>query len=245
MNHTENKFQYKQSISIEEAINTIKLKCTNTMNKPLWRGMRDSGDSLIMDSRSGERLPTIAKIAGNYSAMIFNTQLKKKKLPPRTQCVITTGHETKAHTQGFGNGTCYAIFPFDEHVFCGSQKDLWEVKFSINNQKISLLDFHKTLYAFEVDDKNLDTMVQDIYSITSNNLNKNNDFNKDFYELFHGKNEEELRNMILESLDINILFDVYQSDNINHSVTEIWFNGPCVCLRENIYEQVKQYFSFM
>ena len=74
----ENTNSYKTKISIDKAKQLIKSHCKNIdLKRPLWRGMRDTDDSFILQGENGSR---VSITDGNYHNVMIDHNIKSKSL---------------------------------------------------------------------------------------------------------------------------------------------------------------------
>ena len=85
LTESEQQSDYKKKISVEDAI--ILAKNNPNTEKLIFRGMKDSGDYLLIEGDKGGRQSAHTK---NYYTMLLDQQLKDSKYPMRSKSIICT-----------------------------------------------------------------------------------------------------------------------------------------------------------
>ena len=231
---------YKTSITFDDAIDTIKEKCTKTeFDHPLVRGMRDNGEAYIFEGETGSR-KSITK--SNYHNIILDHVISSldKSYPLRSNSVICTTIKDVDSTDRFGSSK-YVIFPYDTTIIGYLTKgiDLNFQAITINGHKTRLRIFKKILQHNFISEKSFDDIVDGI-----NNLIDNPDDNlSDQYKIskFFNKGDD-VKSILLHDFskeefgyDFGYMNDLYE----NQAYGECWIGGKCIALRYDLWEKLK------
>lgn len=104
---------YKKDISLEDAAEKFITNCKAIdIDKPYWRGMRDSKDSLLLDGTLGKRS---SRDTGNYYNILID-EFSDSSYPKRLSSIICTNYNGKSYAERwshFHTGELYAVFPYD------------------------------------------------------------------------------------------------------------------------------------
>jgi len=124
-----------EKLQIDRAVKLLNLHCKEslaTIKSPLWRGMRNHSDAIVMiDPSTGERK---SANTSNYYTQIMSNSPYMEGWPKRNRSLICSSSINGAG--GYGN--LYALFPFDgaKIAVCPSW-DLWETRIKVPGTRIS------------------------------------------------------------------------------------------------------------
>ena len=228
-----NENSYKNNISLEDsAILYLKEYNFLSIDSCIWRGMRDTAPSLILQGNAGTRNYTGNN--NNIHNVILNYDIIKNKYnyPLRSKCIIGITNSGKEYTKDFGPER-YAIFPINyatigvckqsDILFTDTKHGLnistianMTLEFIYNNSYIKNKSFIELKTDLEKSLKNKDT---------SSNLGKQI---KDIY----GDNIEK---SLLEIFGVAQYKFVKPNDKIFHDNRrhEIWVGEKCLAIHES------------
>lgn len=244
----ENTNSYKTKISIDKAKQLIKSHCKNIdLKRPLWRGMRDTDDSFILQGENGSR---VSITDGNYHNVMIDHNIKSKSLnyPLRSKSIICITNNGRSDTLIFGPDH-YAILPFDNTVIGVVPKpDILNVDLGIrdinefNSMLNAVLFGHK--HNGKITFKNVNEIVDSIYKVVKDpslsNAEKTSPSNFDFFNMFGKLDKDGILDKLESLFDLDDYgFKSIVSKDINYnSSNECWIGGKCIAIHESIYDVI-------
>ena len=244
----ENTNSYKTKISIDKAKQLINEHCKNIDPKrPLWRGMRDTDDSFILQGENGNR---VSITDGNYHNVMIDHNIKSQSLnyPLRSKSIICITNKGRSDTSIFGP-ECYAILPFDNTVIgVVPKQDILYV--DLDAQDIN--EFNLMLNAVLFDNKHNGTItfktvneiVDSIYKVVKDpslsNADKTTPAHFDFFNMFGKLDKDGILDKLESLFDLDEYgFKSIVSKDINYNTAnECWISGKCIAIHENIYDVI-------
>ena len=204
-----------------------------TARTPIWRGTgRNKAEIMMLDPSTGTRR---SENTTNYYTMLMDNSPYMKGFPKRSNSLICTTRRKVA--ESYGNGKAYAIFPYNgtKIAICPGS-DLWDTT-------VDLTDLR-------------DGGVQwdDINHILKNRLGFSDDAT--FQQMIEYTNSDRFRNLLSTVTSVIepekfiawlqqqmapekvgfVSMDISTFDASDYPDNEVWFSGPCIAIRDDIYD---------
>lgn len=241
--------QYKTTITIDEAKDLLKSKCSNAnFNKPLFRGMRGKTQSYILQGDRSSR-KSLSK-EGVFYTLVFNEVIKKENAnyPLRTNSIIcSTNYE---YAKRFGSEV-YMIFPYNDTIIAKvDRQDIFDVSTHLGKGRdrtmIQLSNFFKI--PTHIDD--FDEMVAYIKKEFDADLEINAAISEVLkkmgmnpkpseYEYFFDSTDN-IEEVIMKAFELDkIGLKFIKNNNIDNSKSnEAWLSKECIAIHEDIYNKL-------
>lgn len=242
-----------ERVDIDAAKKLLKDKCVKMdFDVPLWRGMRDSGDYLVMD---GSKVARQSRDGNNLHTIAFKDTFKGTKLPMRDNSIVAIGNEGHLIASGYSENL-YAIFPFDD-VTLGFVRDTDILWIDNDEYDVDLDAINRTLSkVFSIDQnkklKDLEELKQVLSKYKGFDFDSV-DYNRDnshFYKTVDEDissldvvNGDTLLKMILKYYnprDFNLGIDTKRNPKYIDSEYEMWFSGKCIAIKESLWRKMKE-----
>jgi len=239
---SEEKVSYKQKLDSsdpEVIIKMIEKNCTNMdIKKPYWRGMKESGDCLLIDGSKGHRK---SADTSNFYTMLLD-HFAKKGQPLRSKSLICETNAGKSYAQGYANAygsIMYAVYPFNnaEIGFVGTE-DIWDIEVKIGN-KVHRIDIWNDVFrSAKLSDSSYKDFIDSIKRMFDKDMKELSVSEKAIYSAF----DEEVSNVesyLAKSYSIDTLnFKIGTTTNIdNNKKSEVWISGKCIFVSHDFWEK--------
>lgn len=241
---------YKKQIDINEAVKLINTHCKKiNYKKPLYRGMKKSGDFLLMEGQKGGRK---SETTSNHYTLIIDELLRRhyKTAPLRSKSIICANDEL--YTSIYGE--TYVVLPYDDVVIGKTgTSDIWGSKadFAGVNKGLSIMNDRLKKYIEEPKtyDEIVNAIVRDLQSDDPIEMSK--DLIRIWRKIKKIPEDKEITNfkeMVEESLRIgyepsdqlDMEFGTYSELGIGEVRYnyEYWFGGKAVVILKSEYDQM-------
>lgn len=228
-----NESSYKKDISLEDAARKFYEYCKNSdIDKPYWRGMKDSKDSLLLDGTLGKRS---SRDTGNYYNILID-EFSDSSFPKRLSSIICTNYNGKSYAERwshFHRGELYAVFPYDtSKIACTNNIDMWYVNCKIGKYEANMESWNKSFAEYGLSDKTYKEFITSI---------KENMQNKTLSDIFLD-DESNIENYIKDAYSTSSLnFTSGTSKDFNPSAerSELWIGGNCILVKESKLKEFK------
>lgn len=232
LTEAEQQSDYKKKISVEDAI--ILAKNNPNTEKLIFRGMKDSGDYLLIEGDKGGRQSAHTK---NYYTMLLDQQLKDSKYPMRSKSIICTTNRRQAKDYG----ELYVIIPLKgTKIATTNHGDIWNMRFNALNCKDHMVDFNQHYIDTEISDKSYDKFLKGLKSLVETDL-KYFDYDSDV-KYAAKELKKVFQNEMTVEKDLTTLygsiidqFSLHDDSSDLPTNCECWIGGKCLAVKFDAY----------
>lgn len=239
---SEEQVSYKQKLDSSDPkkiIDMIKSNCFNmNIKKPYWRGMKSSGDCLLIDGSKGQRK---SNDTTNYYTMLID-HFAKKDQPLRTKSLICETNAGKNYAKRYADmhmGDLYAVYPYDnaDIGFVGKQ-DIWDVEVNINGDKLRTVKWNDQFKAAGLDESSYDSFIASIKKIFDKPEADRSQKETQIYMTFGRKFENVEKHLENAYSADKLKFKIGSTATIDGSKeSEVWISGNCIFVKYDFWKE--------
>lgn len=221
---------YKKRITVDDAIELIKDNVHNDLKKPLYRGMSDGADCMIIDSTYVGRKSANTK---NYYTLILDQILKTTKFPLRSKSIICS--KAKHIAEDYGDAL-YVIFPMKGvKIAAVNEVDIWHTTFKADHYDGRMLDLNGFMKDMGISDDSFNSIVEDL-----NKMFENDDkYNSEFPYMLLKKAIDDTKDVKTSLLKLYKTvvdkFTLHDSSSEISGMSECWVEGKCIAIKYEVF----------
>lgn len=231
---------YKESIKTDEdAIKMVLEHCKdalNTINKPIVRGMNDSGKYVKITGWDGERA---SRNTTNHYTTILDSVLPPG-YPERSKSIICINYDGVNYAENFGD--VYAILPFDGvKIGVCRDHDIWETLVTIGKTEKTITDWNDQFSALGLNEEYYKDFIHDLEQAIEDDRSSHED--PDDWTIAHDLRDiEDLDEAIREGYaeQFQLATTAKSFEYNDGGVHELWIGGPCVAIRLEDFDEFKE-----
>jgi len=228
-----------EKTDLEKAKDVLIDKCKGqNFEMPLWRGMRDTGETALLH---GKKVDRVSKDGNNLHTLMFAQTFKKNMLPLRHKAIITYSNKGKPYAKGYGK--LYAIFPYnDANIGICKTNDILNDMNTKYNKTIEELNYGiSDLFKFDGKFKELSEVKEAIKNAKEKGFG-NNDLDDIFTDELLNSDVDTIYDVIVDLYDPKY-FQFKRTVIKNYKDTtptgqELWFSDTCVAIRVDVWEKL-------